>query len=285
MSVVPTPEPEPSDSDLLSIGQFARLSGLSVGALRHYDEVGLLTPAEVDGTTSYRRYRRSQLESARLAAVLRELEMPLEEVRGVLASDDPRTRRQLLVRHRARVEARAARLGRIVHHLIHLIDPDHVPLEEAMPVPDDALDPQSQRALASALFNRVWELLEKSDRSRSEDDEMVNAAHASRYLWGGVGDRKNFAIGDWQISRVYSVVGRGEPAVHHARRCLDHAGEVEGEPWLLASAYEALARAYAVGGDRAAAEEWKIKAEQRLEQVTDPDDREIVARDIRTLPV
>jgi DNA-binding transcriptional MerR regulator len=285
MAVVQSPEQQPNDSELLSIGHFARLSGLSVGALRHYDDVGLLAPAEVDAATSYRRYRRAQLEPARLAGVLRELEMPLEEVREVLACDDPSVRRELLMRHRARLEARTARLGRILHRLVHLIDPGHVPQEESMSAPNDELDPQSQRALAAALFNRVWELLEKSDRTRSEDDEMVNAAHASRYLWGGVGDQKNFAIGDWQVSRVYSVLGRGEPAIHHARRCLDHAGEVEGEPWLLASAYEALARAYAVAGDRAAAGEWKIKAEQRLEQVTDADDREVVARDIATLPV
>jgi len=51
--------------DLLSIGRFARLSGLSVGALRHYDETGLLAPAEVDRFTGYRRYRRDQLATAR----------------------------------------------------------------------------------------------------------------------------------------------------------------------------------------------------------------------------
>lgn len=149
----------------------------------------------------------------------------------------------------------------------------------------DELDPQSQKALAAGLFNRVWELLEQSDRSAGDEDEMVNAAHASRYLWSSIGDAQNFAIGDWQISRVYAVLGRGEPAVHHARRCHDHAVQVEGQPWLLASAYEALARAYAVAGDRAAAVEWKDKAVARLDEVEDADDREIVERDVATLPV
>lgn len=149
----------------------------------------------------------------------------------------------------------------------------------------DELDPQSQKALAAGLFNRVWELLEKSDRSSADEDEMVNAAHASRYLWGDIGDAQNYAIGDWQISRVYAVLGRAEPAVHHARRCHDQALNVDDQPWLLASAYEALARAYAVAGDRAAALEWKAKAVARLAEVDDPDDRQIVERDIATLPV
>ena len=128
------------------------------------------------------------------------------------------------------------------------------------------------------------ELLEKGDRTPVDDDEMVNAAHASRYLWTAIGNAQNYAIGDWQISRVYSVLGRAEPAVFHARRCLDHAAKVDGQLWLLASAYEGLSRAYAVAGDRAAAVEWKAKAEQRLQEVEDADDREIVERDIATLP-
>ena len=151
--------------------------------------------------------------------------------------------------------------------------------------PTADLDPQTQRALAAGLFNRVWELLEKTDRTPDDDQEMVNSAHASRLHWTGIGGAKEKAIGDWQISRVYSVLGRGEPAVHHARLALSYAGSVEGEPWLLASAYEGLARAYAVAGDSHAAAEWKAKAVARLEEVTDVDDREIVQADIDTLPV
>src|SRR5438128_997048 len=51
---------------LLSIGVFARRSRLSMKALRHYDRLGLLTPAEVDQSSGYRRYRESQLATARL---------------------------------------------------------------------------------------------------------------------------------------------------------------------------------------------------------------------------
>jgi DNA-binding transcriptional MerR regulator len=279
---------EPGRETFLSIGEFARLSGLSVGALRHYDELAIITPAQVDRSTSYRRYRREQLEDARLVSTLRELEMPLEEIRELLTTDDPGERRAILTRHRMRLDARVTRLGRVLHHLMHLIEPHPITEEKDMTnstTVSSELDAQTQKALAASLFNRVWELLEKPDRTAEDDDEMVNAAHASRLLWSTIGDAQNFAIGDWQISRVYSVLGRSEPAVFHARRCLDHSTLVEGQPWLLASAYEGLARAYAVAGDRAAASEWKVKAEQRLREVEDADDREIVERDIATLPV
>jgi hypothetical protein len=181
----------------------------------------------------------------------------------------------------------------MLHQLMHLTgdrpDPSTTLLdkETAMSTTTDAvLDEDTQRTLAKRLFNRVWELLEIPSRSTDEDDEMVNAAHASRYHWGCVGGAKERAIGDWQISRVYSTVGRGEPAVHHARRCYDvvvGAGD-ELESWLLASAYEALARAYAVSGDRAVAAEWRDKAVAQLERIEDPDDREVVEQDVASLP-
>ncbi len=277
----------PTRDDLLSIGEFARLSGLSIGALRHYDGVGILVPASVDGATSYRRYTRDQLETARTVATLRDLEVPLEEIRDVLGTDDARRRRELLARHRDRVRARVTRLHRVIHHLGHLIDPA-APTEETDMTDTAAsseLDPATQRALAVALFNRVWELLERADRTAADDQELVNSAHASRLHWTSIGTPRHLAIGDWQISRVYSTLGRPEPAVHHARLCLDNARVVTGETWLLASAYEGLARAYAAAGDRAAATEWKDKAVAQLELVTDPDDREIVEQDIASLPV
>ena len=50
----------------MTIGRFAQLSGLSIHALRHYDDVGLLEPAVVDAETGYRRYQRGQIQRAPL---------------------------------------------------------------------------------------------------------------------------------------------------------------------------------------------------------------------------
>lgn len=68
---------------LMTSGEFARASRLSRKALRLYDELGLLSPAEVDPATGYRRYSPAQLEQARLVAWLRRLGMPLARIRAV----------------------------------------------------------------------------------------------------------------------------------------------------------------------------------------------------------
>lgn len=150
------------------------------------------------------------------------------------------------------------------------------------PLPPE-LDPETSRALAVGLYNRVWQLLDTDERTDEQDDEMVDAAYASRYHWGTVGTPENFAIGEWQLSRVYCVLGRGEPAQHHAGRCLSLVEQNSLAPWLLGSAYEAMARAASVAEDPAAAS-WRARAVAQLEQIDDPDDREVVARDVASLP-
>jgi DNA-binding transcriptional MerR regulator len=72
--------------------------------LRHYDEVGLLSPAAVDPSSGYRRFRRGQLRQAWQIRVLRWIELPIEEIRQVL--DDQAVAPELLARHRRRLEGR-----------------------------------------------------------------------------------------------------------------------------------------------------------------------------------
>ena len=84
-----------------------------------------------------------------------------------------------------------------------------------------SLDATVEQRLAARLFNRVWELLERTDRTAAEDDEMLHAAHASRHHWGQVGEPVHWARGEWQCSRVYAKLGRAEPALYHGRRCLE----------------------------------------------------------------
>jgi hypothetical protein len=142
---------------------------------------------------------------------------------------------------------------------------------------------EQRRVLASDLFNRVWELLELSGRTREQDDEMLHGAHASRALWAGSGTLANLARGEWQCSRVYAVLDRPEPALWHARRCLDLCERAE--PGVLADfdlpfAYEALARAHAVAGDREAALRWLERAAGEAVRIAEADDRELVATDL-----
>ncbi|MEW1864277.1 MerR family transcriptional regulator [Streptomyces sp. NBC_00669] len=73
------------ESEMRSIGEMARDSGLSVSALRFYDGAGVLPPARVDPVSGYRWYDPEQLDEARLLARLRRTGMPLADIRLVLA--------------------------------------------------------------------------------------------------------------------------------------------------------------------------------------------------------
>jgi DNA-binding transcriptional MerR regulator len=97
---------------LIGIGAFAVLSGLSVNALRHYDEIGLLKPAHVDEDTGYRRYRPAQVRQARVIWALRHVDLPVESVReAVSAPQDGPAFRAILLRHRETLTARASAAG------------------------------------------------------------------------------------------------------------------------------------------------------------------------------
>ncbi|HEX5823055.1 MAG TPA: helix-turn-helix domain-containing protein [Candidatus Limnocylindrales bacterium] len=279
------------DDDLLSIGRFARLAGLSVGALRHYDELDLIRPADVDRFTGYRRYRREQLEIARTIARLRDLELPLDEIREVLAMDDPAVQRRRLATHRARIEARTNRLTRLLHVVGRMSDGKDPIMTNATTDPTAAtsvdLDRAAQRQLGVDLYNSTWALIEKADRSPAETDEMIHRAHASRWHWARAGEAVNLARGEWLCSRVYATLGRGEPALWHARRCVEINEALAAdarESWDLPTAYEAMARASFAAGDPASGALWKAKARAGLEDIPDADDREQIAQDIATLP-
>ena len=92
---------------MLTIGRFAQLSGLSVKALHHYDELGLLEPAHVDAESGYRWYRGSQARSGATISVLRSMGVPLDVVRRVL--EEPDRSEEHLARWRDDLEAERAR--------------------------------------------------------------------------------------------------------------------------------------------------------------------------------
>ena len=279
------------DPDLIPIGRFARLAGVSIGALRHYDELDLLRPADVDRFTGYRRYRREQVETAMVIRRLRDLELPIDEIRAVLATDDPAEQRRLIARHRTRVEARSNRLHLVMHHLNQLsTGKDRLVPAEPKTNPGD-LDAAAHRRLGVDLFNYTWTLIEKPDRTDAETDEMIHAAHASRWHWARAegSEIANLGRGEWQCSRVYATLGRGEPAVWHAKRCVTYAEAAAAagtaESFDVPSSYEAMARALAVAGDRPAAEEWRARARASVAAIDNAEDRQIIEQDLATLPL
>lgn len=266
------------DDERLSIGRFARLSGLSIGALRHYDQLGILLPAAVSAGTGYRSYERRQLEDARLIRRLRDLEMTLPEIGAYLAADADGRRRRLAT-HRTRLQARMDRYARITHQL------KEIPVTDE-PTTDDPIDADTHRRLAATLFNHVWTLLETEDRSPEQDDEMIHAAHASRFHWSRTGVQdlpQRLAVGEWQCARVYAVLGRGEPALYHARRCQALAEGPDIEDWAVAAAYEGMARASRAAGDEAAFEAWRTRAVEATAAIAEDEEREVIENDLATL--
>src|SRR5262244_100653 len=91
-------------SALLGIGDFSRMTFLSVKTLRHYHEVGLLTPAEIDPDTGYRRYETRQVPTAQAIRRLRELGMPVDDVRLVIKAPDVDARNAAIAEHLERME-------------------------------------------------------------------------------------------------------------------------------------------------------------------------------------
>ncbi len=104
-------------SDLVSIGRFAALTGISAKTLRRYDKSGLLAPAFVDPFTGYRLYSLAQLDVAVTIHLLRELDMPLAEIRDLVRSGDAGRMREILRDHRRQVAAHLAETQRILARL------------------------------------------------------------------------------------------------------------------------------------------------------------------------
>ncbi|XVV15450.1 MerR family transcriptional regulator [Actinoplanes sp. CA-131856] len=108
----------------LTIGEFATLTHLSVRTLRRYHEAGLLEPRTVDPSSGYRYYSPEQIPAAQVIHRLRELDVPLAEVRSILATDDPRKRADLVTAHLHRLEDELDRTRRAVASLRRLLTPD-----------------------------------------------------------------------------------------------------------------------------------------------------------------
>jgi DNA-binding transcriptional MerR regulator len=89
---------------LLNIGDFSRMTHLSVKALRHYHDVGILEPAAIDPHSGYRSYDTRQVTSAQVIRRLRDLGMPLDSIRAVLAAPDLAARNREIAAHLERME-------------------------------------------------------------------------------------------------------------------------------------------------------------------------------------
>jgi DNA-binding transcriptional MerR regulator len=114
---------------MLAIGEFSRVTHLSIRTLRRYHETGLLEPGSVDATSGYRYYTVDQIPTAQVIHRLRELDVPLSDVRRIVRSPDPELRAALVAEHLGRLESELARTRVAVGSLRRLLAPEPSPLQ------------------------------------------------------------------------------------------------------------------------------------------------------------
>jgi len=154
----------------LSIGDFARMTHLSVKALRHYHELGVLVPIDIDRSTGYRRYDISQVATAQVVRRLRDLDMPLDELRAVLHAEHLGKRNEMIVAHLRRMESQLAQTQATVTSLRNLLE-QHQPAPMAVtfcrvdPVRSLAIREQVSVADFVAWWARTFKDLRKALRS------------------------------------------------------------------------------------------------------------------------
>lgn len=132
-------------------------------------------------------------------------------------------------------------------------------------------------------FNKAWELIDKTERTADEDEQMLRLNQASLWHWTQREDCSdaNLSIGCWQASRIHALLGRAEEARRYARLCLDRSRNES--PFLLAYAHEVLARAEQIAGNAPAVAEHLAEASRLAEQVADEDDRKLLLDDLKSI--
>jgi tetratricopeptide (TPR) repeat protein len=121
------------------------------------------------------------------------------------------------------------------------------------------------RKTAAKCFNGAWDYLDKKSRTADDEQQMLHLAHASRYHWSFIGTARNFAVGDWQLSRVYAALNEPRLALHFAKSALEIT-QKNNLSENLPSAYEGMARAYAVAKEKRSAMDYIKKAREALDK-------------------
>ena len=197
----------------LPIGDFAKMTHLSVKALRHYHDVGVLEPAQVDQWSGYRFYDPEQIPVAQVIRRFRELGMPLEEVKAVLQAPDVGSRNDVIVAHLERMESQLAQTQAVVASLRSLLE---------RPAPVVAVEYRSVgRARALAVRDVVTEA-EVEDWWVAAFTELYAALAAAGIAPAGPGGAlyasELFEVEKGEVVAFVPVPGEGVPAFAGAGR-------------------------------------------------------------------
>jgi hypothetical protein len=141
----------------------------------------------------------------------------------------------------------------------------------------------AHKYFSAYCFNTAWDYIDKPNRTSEDDQTMIQLCLAALWHWSQRPDcsPRSLAIGYWQASRIYSLLGQ----VNNARRYALLSLEVSQneEPFYIGYAYEALARAELVAGNRQQMQDYLEKAQKFAAQVTDPEEKQLLDADLETI--
>ncbi len=140
-----------------------------------------------------------------------------------------------------------------------------------------------QKQQAIDCFNKTWDYIDMEKRTREDDFQMIHCAHTSRYMWSLVGNPVNIERGEWQVSKVYNILGLGQSALFHGEECLRICLENDVEAFDLVFAYESIARAYKTLNDSANLEKYKLLAQKTLDTMEKNDDYEYAKSEVESI--
>lgn len=132
-------------------------------------------------------------------------------------------------------------------------------------------------------FNNAWDLINKSERTDEDNLAMLHSAIASLWHWSQREDvsAKKLSVGYWQVSRACNLIQQPDLARTHGLRSLKYAASLD--PFYKAYAYETLARAEMLSGNRVIMLEYLNKARDLAQQVTDDEDKQLLLRDLESI--
>jgi len=136
-------------------------------------------------------------------------------------------------------------------------------------------------------FNHAWDLIDKSERTPEEDEEMIRLSLTSHYHWTQRDDYSttSASIALWQISRIYAILGQADNARRYGQLCLE-ASQGEGvTPFFLGYAFEALARAEAAGGNEEEMQSFLNEARTAAEKIREADEKKMLLDDLKTIQI
>jgi hypothetical protein len=132
------------------------------------------------------------------------------------------------------------------------------------------------KALASQLFDRCWELLEQDQRSGDDNVELLTSALTSRFHWLSAGGPEQWIISDWMVARAAGATGSPDTALRFALRAYEAARASESPDWLVASSAEGVARAYAIAGNVEEFTNWAALAGRLVEVIVDTENKALI---------